>query len=116
MDTDKLQARKSKITKSIQRTISTAKYESIVIKEQIEEEIEWTTLAEREKKINNWTILLTDQYKRTEETVLKELSLCQKDAYFVGHLDKDNRPDPVSNSVPVSDTVLSELDELDSVK
>lgn len=115
MDAEKLQTRKSKITKSIQRTISTAKYESIVIKEQIEEEIEWTKLEERDKKINNWTTILIEQYKNMEALVLKELGLCQKDAYFISHLDKDTRPEPATHTTAASSSVLNELDELDSI-
>ena len=99
--------RVSIVKKSIQRTINTAKYEGIVIKEHIEERVEWTTLQEREKKIRNWTLLLIQQYKDTEKKVMKELELHEKKAHFVDYIkNKDNRPSRDS------DSGLDELDEL----
>ena len=100
--------RKSRIRKGIQRTLSTAKYEGLVIHDEIDEEIEWTTLEEREKKIKNWTTLLIKGFKQTHDRVLNELQLCQKRAYFKNYLEEqDNRPEPGSE--------LDDLENLDTL-
>lgn len=74
--------RTSTINKSIKRTLQTAAYESIVIEESIEETIEWSNLDERNKKENNWTTVLIDQFKRAHDKVMGELGLEEKKAYF----------------------------------
>lgn len=98
MSNDKVQpVRKSKIRKSIQRTLSTAKYESIVIHDEIEEEIEWQTLEERQAKITNWDTVLLQSFKKTHDRVLEELALAHKKAYFKNALEeKDHRLEPGS--------------------
>ncbi len=100
--------RKSRIRKGIQRTLSTAKYESIVIHDEIDEEIEWTTLEERDKKIKNWTTIHIKNFKQTHDRVLEDLKLSHKRAYFKNNLeDKDNRPEPGSE--------LDDLENLDTL-
>ena len=97
---EQIPVRKSRITKTIQRLLSTAKFENITITEQIEEEIEWKTLEERSKKIDNWNTILLSQYKETEEAVLNELGLEIKKAYFSSPLQNkqlDSQPVTVSN-------------------
>lgn len=90
-----LQLRRSKFRKSISRTLSTAKFEGIVITEEIEEEIEWKTLPEWQKKHDNWTIMLINRFKQSHDEILKELNLEDKKAFFRNYLEeKDNRPDP----------------------
>lgn len=86
--------RKSLIKKGIQRTLSTAKFETLVIYDEIEETIEWKTLEERDSKARNWETYLIDHFKKTQEQVLKELNLQTKHAYFKDPNDKDDRPDP----------------------
>lgn len=100
--------RKSVIRKSIQRTLSTAKYESIVIHDEIEEEIEWSSLEEREKKINNWTTLLLKEFQQSHDRILDELKLSHKKAHFKNSIeDKDNRPEPGSE--------LDDIENLDTL-
>lgn len=104
------QVRKSIIRKGIQRTLTTAKYESIVISDEIVEEIEWTTLEERQKKIKNWETILLQTFKQSHDNILNELSLAHKKAYFKNALeDKDYRADQGSSHE------LDELDSLDTV-
>lgn len=103
-----LPIRKSRIRKAIERTLSTAKYEGIVIREEIEEDIEWQTLEEWNKKQNNWTIMLIKRFKETHDQVLQELSLEHKKAFFKDYIaEKDNRPEPGEPSP------LDDLDTLD---
>ncbi len=112
MDNDEVQAKRqirtSRIKKSIQRTLTTAKYESIVIHTEIDEEIQWSSLEEREKKSRNWDAFLIQDFKKTHDEVLKELQLSHKTAYFKNNLaDKDHRAD-----VGIS----HELDDLDILR
>lgn len=101
------QSRKSIIRKGIQRTLTTAKYESIVIHDEIEEEIEWYTLEERQKKIKNWETILLQTFKQSHDSILDELGLSHKKAYGKNALEeKDYRPDQGSSH---------ELDELDTL-
>ena len=100
--------RTSIIRKSIQRTLSTAKYESIVIHDELEETIEWSSLSERDKKIRNWDTLLIKSFKQTHDEILKELNLTHKQAFFKDNLaEKDYRAEPGQQS---------ELDGLDELE
>lgn len=104
----KLEVRHSKIRKGIQRTLNTAKFEQIVIYDEIEEVIEWTTPQERQKKINNWDTVLVKQFKKTHDEILAELNLSHKQAYFVNNLEKHE---------PKIDLIVSqELNNLDELE
>ena len=72
----------SKITKGIKRTLNTAAYETIVIENTIEEEITWKTLEERDRKIQKWESVFVDDFKRSHDSILEELGLSHKKAYF----------------------------------
>jgi len=101
------ETRKSKIRLGIERTLTTARYESIKIIDQIEEEITWNTVEERQKKKQNWETVLLQSFKKSHDRILEELNLSHKKAYFVNHVEeKDCRPEPGSTH---------ELDELDSL-
>lgn len=85
----------SKIRKAIERKFSTAKYESLVIHDEIEEEIEWSTLEERQQKISNWETVLLQNFSKLQTRVFDELDLAIKKAYFQNNLeDKDMRLPP----------------------
>ena len=105
--------RKSRIKMGIQRTLSTAKFESIVIHYEIDEEITWSNTPEgkklRAKKVDNWRTIATQEFQQIHDRVLEELKLSHKRAYFVNHLEKDNRPDPNEPNE------FDNLDELDSL-
>lgn len=100
-------SRKGRIRLGLQRTLSTEKFQSIVVHYELDEEIEWLTPSEREKKVMNWETILTREFKQIHDRVLDELKLSHKKAYFVDHLDKDTRPD--------SGEGLSQLEDLDSL-
>lgn len=74
--------RKSVISRSIKRTWRTAQYESLVLDVAIEEEIEWTTLTERQKKIDNWTTVLLQDFKQSSARIINELGITNVVAYF----------------------------------
>jgi len=58
--------RKSKIRKGIQRTLSTAKFESIVIYDEIEEEA--PTVDEKKPWWENWFFWLGDEEEASDES------------------------------------------------
>jgi len=103
--TDEKPIRKSRIHKGIQRTLNTAKFESVVVQDYIEEDIEWRTLEERDRKISNWETLLLTRFKQFHDQVMKELGLEHKVAYFKD-AEPDYRPEPGAPN---------ELDDLDAV-
>ena len=74
--------RKSKIIRGIKRTLSTAQFETLVIEIGFEEEIEWSTPSERQKKIDNWNTLLIRDFKQSSDRILQELGITHKKAYF----------------------------------
>lgn len=76
------QPRRSKIVRGIKRTLSTAQFETLVIEIGFEEEIEWTSLSERQQKIDNWNTVLLADFKQTSDRLLNELGLNHKKAYF----------------------------------
>lgn len=74
--------RRSKISRGLKRTLKTAEYESLVIEVGFEEEIEWTTPSERQKKIDSWNTLLIRDFKQSSDRILQELGITHKKAYF----------------------------------
>ena len=103
-------ARKSKVRKAIQRTLNTARYESVVITCEFEEEIEWTTLDERSRKVTNWETLLIDDFKRAQDRILAELGLEHKRGYV-----RDNLSEREASAASTDDKML-DLDRLDAVE
>ena len=99
--------RKSRIHKGIDRTLNTAKYESIVIHDQIDEEIEWCDLKERDSKIDKWETILLTRFKQFHDQVMKELNIEHKVAYFKD-AEPDYRPEPGTSAT-------NELDDLDAI-
>lgn len=66
---------KSKITKGINRKIQTKTFEQVDIICQIEEEISWETIEERDKKTKRITDILIDDFKNTYNEVLNTLGV-----------------------------------------
>ena len=71
------QKRKSIIKKKIGRKIQTKIYESLDVNVEIEEEIEWSDLKERQQKTDGISKILIKDYKETMTQVLKDLKLSQ---------------------------------------
>jgi hypothetical protein len=93
--------RQGRIRMGIQRTLPTARFESVVIHYEIDEEIAWDKTEERYSKVMNWEAVLAKEFKVIHDKVLEELELTHKRAYF-----KDNRPEPYPEN---------RLDDLDSL-
>jgi len=91
--------RKSIIKKKIGRKIQTREYESLDINVEIEEEIEWSDLKERQKKTNGISKILIKDYKETMAQVLEDLKLSQVKATVT------------SNSKESSDELIKKVEE-----
>lgn len=106
--------RKSKISRGLKRTLKTAEYESLVIEVGFEEEIEWTTPSERQKKVDNWNTLLINDFKKSSDRILQELGITHKKAYF-----KNPTPETVERYKEQAKEDFSsrglDLDDLDSL-
>lgn len=74
--------RTSVLKKSIRRTVNTGQYETLVIEDGFEEIIEWATLEERQRKVDNWDRILVERYKVSHDKILDELGFSAKKAYF----------------------------------
>ena len=74
--------RKSVVHKSIKRLYNVAQYESLELIVHYEEEVEWETLAERQKKADSISKLLLNDFKKTRLDVFNELNASEKKAYF----------------------------------
>ena len=99
--------RQTVVTKGITRLIQTAKYFSLTVTHTAQDTIEWETVDEREKKINNLTLLAIKDFVQTHDTVLDQLKLGQMHAFVTNHI-KENE----SNKGPELLDVDG-LDELD---
>ena len=70
----------SKINKRVARKINTAKFETLEVYVDIEEEIEWKTIEERSVKTEQITKLVLMDFKNTLKQVITELKLEKKNA------------------------------------
>lgn len=87
--------RSSNIRIGISRTLNTAKYESIVINYEINENISWSNYNQRLSKLQNWETVFLNEFKEAHDRILKELNLSHKKAYFVHAEEKvDQRIEP----------------------
>lgn len=102
-----LPIRKSRIHKGLHRELNTEKFQQLTIIEEIDEEIEWRTLQEREQKIKNWETLLFKNFKEFHDRALDELGLQHKKAFF-----KD-KPNACSTPTPEATNDLDSLDSLE---
>jgi hypothetical protein len=104
--------RRSQLQRSIKRTIKTAEYESLVIEVGIEEEIEWSTLSERQEKIDNWTTLLLQDFKQSADRIVSDLGFTHKKAYF--HNPSEETKEKFKAVAEAQERGL-DLDDLDSL-
>lgn len=105
--------RKSKLVRGIRRTLSTAQFETLVIEVGIEEEIEWKTLNERQKKIDNWNTLLIKDFQQSSDRILEGLGLTHKKAYFKNPTQETI--EKYSEQAKQSTPKALELDDLDTI-
>ena len=97
--------RTSVITKSIKRTLLTAQFETLVIEDGIEEIIEWSDLNERNKKIDNWELILLQRFKMYHDKILEELGLQHKMAYFKNP--NESTINKYKDKIPIQQAVMT---------
>ena len=91
--------RKTKVRKEITRNVQTKAFESLKITVNVEEEIEWETLEEKEKKHDKVTDMVIKDFNQTYEKVMKELELRNKPAV----VETSNPPKEEPTSSPAFD-------------
>ena len=101
---DKSQVRKTVVKKGIQRTIWTAKYEGLKVDVSLEEEITWSDLQERQKKLDAVSVHLTNELKRTLNAACDELGLSEKKVFAAKDPKKDD-----SGGVTVNNEIFDKL-------
>ncbi len=74
--------RKSTITVHVKRSLNTAQYENLEIALSSTDEISWSTLDERAKKVDKLVTLLNQRYDATQKSVLNDLGITPKRAWF----------------------------------
>jgi len=107
--------RRSSITRAVKRTIQTAPYESLVIEVGIEEEIEWTTLSERQEKIDNWTTVLLKDFKQSSDRIMGDLGFTHKKAYFNNPSEETKEKFKAVAEAQERGLDLDDLDSLDTL-
>ena len=91
---------KSIIKRSIIRKIRTADFESIDVTEEVQQEIEWKTDAEKVKQENKVYRSLLDSFKRDLVLTMTELGLDK----CIGSIStKDNKPSPKKKTTSFSE-------------
>lgn len=108
--------RTSKIIRGIKRTLSTAQFETLVIETGFEEEIEWTSVSERQKKIDSWNTLLIKDFKETSDRILQELGITHKKAYFKNPTQETMDKYKVQAEQDKRGLDLDDLDSLDTLE
>lgn len=110
-----MKVRTSVINRGLKRTLKTAEYESLVIEIGFEEEIEWTTLSERQKKLDSWTTVLLQDFKQSSDRILAELGITHKKAYFHNPNEATQAKYKVAAEAQQRGLDLDDLDSLDTL-
>jgi len=101
--------RVGRISKSIERIYNIAPYESLKITVRLEEDIEWGTLKERQKKSANWTKILTQDFNDTATGVFKDQNVSEHKVFHKNSaVEKDGSKD-------LNDLDAEELDGIDGI-
>ena len=89
--------RKTKIRKEIARNVQTKQFESLRVSIEVEEEIEWSTLAEKEAKHQKVTEIAIKDFQQTFDAVMDELKLTYKPAILATQ-EKPTTPEEVAQA------------------
>lgn len=99
---------KTVISREIRRTIQTAPYESVVITEQLEEEVQWKTEEEFEAKSDALRKKLIEQFKITHDKELEQLGFAKLAKYTKKFGSTEYKDPPKEN-------LADELDDYDTI-
>jgi len=98
--------RKSKIIKVLKRVVRTGDFESLTVEVGYEEEVEWTTIQERQKKSNDVQKLLLHDLQESLYTSMDTLGLLE----VVGVRKRGNSPAEPIKSKEKPKIKVSDLD------
>jgi hypothetical protein len=110
--------RTTSVRVGITRTLNTAQYENLQISLHTEDEIKWSDIETRKKKIDGLTKLLTDKFAATQSTILSELGVSEKAAWFkkTDRSDKvevkSDDPEPENENVEEESPTGEDVDDL----
>lgn len=76
------QLRETDITVGIRRAYNVGPYETLEIKVETTDTIQWSDIEERVKKTNGLTKLLVKKFEKSHETVFKGLDVVEKNATY----------------------------------
>jgi len=79
---DEKQVRETDVTVGIRRAYNVGPYETLEIKVETVDTIQWTDIDERVKKTNGLTKLLVKKFEKSHETVFKGLDVVEKNATY----------------------------------
>ena len=103
---DEKPGRKTMCRKRIARKIQPKNFESVDISVECEDEIEWTTMAERDSKLKKLTELITIEFQDTFKKVCDELGLENKPAFGKRFVEGDTKPEQETSKQPSVDNEL----------
>lgn len=81
--------RNTKVIKSVERNIWTAKYEGLRVNVSFEEDVEWSDLNERQDKLDAITKHLNNELIRTLNAACDELGVVEKKVFKANDPEKD---------------------------
>lgn len=79
---DEKKIRETEITVGIRRAYNVGPYETLEIKVESTDTIQWSDMEERIKKTNGLTKLLVKKFEASHETVFKGLDVVEKNATY----------------------------------
>jgi len=93
--------RKTLCRKRISRKVQPKQFESVDISVETEDEIEWSTMEEREHKLKKHNELCIKEFQETFEAVCQELGLTDKKAFGKRYVfDDQEQPLPQPKTKP----------------
>lgn len=79
---EKQEIRETDITVAIRRAYNVGPFETLEIKVETTDTIQWTSIEDRIKKTNGLTKLLVKKFEKSHETVFKGLDVVEKNATY----------------------------------
>ena len=101
--------------KKIGRKIQPKQFHSVEISIEAEDEIEWSDMAERQKKLDQLTALAIEDYERTFKEVCEALQVQEKKAFVKHRVLSDSptgTPDSASGNQVPTDSEMGLFDAL----
>jgi len=95
--------RKSRISKKISRTffnksINIPLYESVVVEVNFDEEVEWSSLEERQRKSDNITKLLKEDFNKTTKELFSKITYQESESPINKEL-SDSKQDNINQGL-----------------